>query len=618
MARTPQRRTAPRSNQTQAAPAARVTSEMTQDMRDYRLWKLEQDVPVKTQGDFESEDAYREYLLNTYTTLRQQEYEYTVRNETLKVYNLAMDGYSTLRVKDNRLVWNGYAAYINQPGISADEKARRQQQVDDCAMGRAANMASICMNNGRSIVSPSDNLHCCAITATSVGAQICGEMGYDHEENIFQTVYRGTRGVRSNIASAREYCATDSVARARVEVYSNMTPAQIRQETKISPQKSLNELIASGEIGVGDALALPTGSGATNSTSGAHAMVVAEVIRDGNDNPVAYTLQANNNHCFITIDVNDKRNNWGKKPVINRAETHTIIGKRIEQESADLRDLPIAELEARVVAARSHTEQVVNDLQGTEQYNAEKGYDKGQARQYVQQHAAAMGGQFAADRQEAAQAAQVTQAENASAGAIGAGEGVSQAPRDVRVTESVQTASGGARAMSYTPEERADVYNTFAQCNDLSWQQLVAAYQQVDSQTPLFEFMRDGTFKFAAPSGSFLIDGLTGQSENKVDLGALMYGDKTAADDMFAPLLTALTEKDDKGLNDSMKLALGMFTEFLGGVEKGSDNSVPSLSDFMAYLADNQESAPENEQRRETTRPSNMQPLIMAMLRERA
>ncbi len=508
--------------------APHITPNMTQDMRDYRLWKLEQDVPVKTRKNFESDDAYKEYLLNSYTALRQQEYEYTVRNETLKVYNLAMDGATALDVKDNNLVWDGYASYINQRGISAEEKERRQQQVNDCAIGRTTVLASKCMYDGKRMVSPSSTLHCCAITATSVGAQICGKMGYDGDVNIFQAIYREKKGVRGNSASAREYFRTDSVTNARAKV-------GLETQTSFSGPKTLNQRIASGEIGVGDALSLPTGNSATNTTTGYHAMVVAEVIKDENGKPVAYTLQANNNHCFMTIDVNSK-SGWGVKEVDGSADIHTIIGREIELECDDLQNLPIEELEARVVAQRGKTKEVIGDLQRTEQYNAEKGYDTQQAAWYVRRHRAAM------DNQQFEMARWGQEHDKQTL--------ISTPDSDKEIINAVTPQTPAD--LSFTPEEREDVRQTLLGMNASSWDKAMHS-----------------------------------------DLSAALKEDRAGFEAQFETLLASYCNDNGKRLDKrGMKLACELFASFmatdgdksLDGFHQYVDNSTRSAETFNYAL----------------------------------
>lgn len=356
-----------------AVSAPRVTPEMTEEMQGLRMQELEQNIPVKTKSDFESDEAYKEYLLQTYENLRQAEYGYTVRNETMKVYNLACDGASATGKKDNELVWNGYKSYI-AAAKTPEEKERRIEQVQNSAMSRAAVMGGICMlGSEEKTVMPSAGLHCCALTASAITAQISGKMGYDGADNLVVPEYRGEiPGARNNIVAAAYISKADSIL-----LHQQRIPEMIPEKPKTAKEKTLNERVRSGELGVGDSFAIKVGGVAGNTASGNHAMVIADVIKDEQGNVTSYVLQANNNRCLKSINVNDTYNYYGSKMVTDIVKTHEFVKGKVGQELENLKGLSLEELEARVVEQRGKTEQVIADLAVTEQYNAQRGYNRG-------------------------------------------------------------------------------------------------------------------------------------------------------------------------------------------------------------------------------------------------
>lgn len=353
--------------------APKVTPVMTEEMQGLRLQELEQNIPVKTKKDFESEEAYKDYLLKSYENLRQAEYGYTVRNETMKVYNLACDGSNTTGKKDNQLVWDGYKAYI-AAAKTPEEKKRRTEQVKDCAMSRAPAMGGMCMLGSENrIVMPRADLHCCAITSSAVTAQISGKMGYDGKDNLVVPEYRGKNpGARNNIVAAAFISKADSI-----RTHQQYIPEMIPAKPKTAKEKTLSERVRSGELGIGDSFAIKVSGSAGNTSTGNHAMVIADVIKDDNGKVTSYVLQANNSHCLKTINVNDRSNYYGSKMVTDIVKTHEFVNGKIEKEQENLKNLPLAELEAKVVEQRGKTERVIADLAVTEQYNAKRGYNRG-------------------------------------------------------------------------------------------------------------------------------------------------------------------------------------------------------------------------------------------------
>ena len=86
-----------------------ITAEMTEQMAAYRHDDLATYNRELKAENFNSEEEYRAALLNQYEDLRYQEYNYTVRNETLKAYNLSCDGRKAGINPNN--AWGGYHEY---------------------------------------------------------------------------------------------------------------------------------------------------------------------------------------------------------------------------------------------------------------------------------------------------------------------------------------------------------------------------------------------------------------------------------------------------------------------------------------------------------------------------
>lgn len=394
MAKTPQKRTtAPKRTTTRtvakqpAAPAAKLTVQMVDDVKGYRLAQLEHDVPVKTRADFASDAAYKEYLLDSYVSLRQQEYNYMVQNETMKVYNLACDADTKVRFDDshhdNLLVWDGYQKYIDA-AKTPEERKRREQQVADCAMSRVPQMGGMCISNKLNPVTPNKGLHCCAITASAEVAQISGKMGYDGAENLVIAKYRGDRpGRRNNMAGARYIADQDSV----------QNQIQHNPNIRFQPDNNgrpltLNEAVRTGKLKVGDSFALAPKN--PNSETTGHAMVVADIIRDDKGNITHYTIQGNNPHELLTYGINDLSSRAGRL-VTAGVGTNAFVEGKFVAERQDLSKLSVEELEAKVVEQRGKTEQVIADLGSTEKFNIEHGFytlpsSKGFTDKYVKMH----------------------------------------------------------------------------------------------------------------------------------------------------------------------------------------------------------------------------------------
>ncbi len=317
----------------------RVTQKDTQSMALCRKKELAKKFPELKRGDFADEKAYREALINQYQSLRYQEYEYVVRNESNRAYNDACEGRSQ-GVHENQFIWNS-GADINLSSPSDSTKVAQTIVVDI-----GLNPGGMCRqknkdNKGRV---KSTGAYSCAIEATALQSAISMNMGYDGPDNIIQ-VSRGS-------------------AYAGAKTMAKEVPVKYYQEGK---GRTLNQMVASGDIQVGDAVSIKSGQGKEiNTNSQCHCLTIAAINRDEKGNVVSYTVEAYNNCQFVNIDVKNNAHFFGGHVVLNAVKTHDFIDDKIGEEVQNLQNLSTRDLELRVSDARKRTEQVIDELQVTE------------------------------------------------------------------------------------------------------------------------------------------------------------------------------------------------------------------------------------------------------------
>lgn len=343
-----------------------ITTEMVDEMQNYRSWQVNHECPMRGRSNFQSDEEYKEYLLNTYVKLRENEYKYAVRNETMKVYSLACDAEKNMSLRtshlDNLLVWEGYKRYINA-AKTEEEKERRRQQVADCAIARVPEMGGICINGRPNSVLPSEGLHCCAVTASAVVAQISDEMGYGGDQNLIIPKYRGVSPGRANNFVAAAYISTLDSINDQIRIIPDIAyPPK---------KKTLNDAVKDGDLKIGDSFALAPRD--PNAETTGHAMVLVDVIKDDNGKVTHYTIQGNNPHQLMTIDAN-KKGGRGTSIVTTGVGTNAFMQGKFAMEREDLSNLSIAELERRVGEQRKKTERVIADLGITERYCVENNF----------------------------------------------------------------------------------------------------------------------------------------------------------------------------------------------------------------------------------------------------
>ena len=332
----------------------------------------------RSPSDYESEQAYMDAMLKDYEMLRRKEYEYMVLNECTKVYNLAMDGGNNFHENDN--VWYGYQDYINA-AATAEERTRREQQVADSAISRSHELASLSFSGRKDDRSIQKGWWCCAITSASLVAQFSGKMGYDGEQNLIQGKKRGGGHARDIESSTNNIPYAFGIAKCE------SVPLECRYFPE--PSKTLNQAILDGEIGIGDSVGLHTASSRENwwdAGNDGHAITIA-AIEYGDDGSVkSYTYQCNNSRALVTVDPN-RPTGYGGYYIANALNTGQWMDGKIGAEIEDLRNKSPEELRAFLEAQLGRTQGVITDLQATEIYGNNHGYNRGISARYNERYA---------------------------------------------------------------------------------------------------------------------------------------------------------------------------------------------------------------------------------------
>lgn len=300
--------------------------------------------------NYQSEEEYRNALIQTYNQLRNTEYNNIVLNECTKVYNVASDAKKNGE-HENNLIWRGYKNY----------------EVGDSAVVRTPQLGRTIYGTKQDITNPYAS---CAITAISVCSQCSAKMGYDGEENLIQAKKRNNPSdpfvnvhiangtfscCANNSASARDFCATESIA---------------QYCTRHDEKNTLQELMLSGEIKPGDMVSIKTQRGATNTTTGYHAITIADITYDTNGNITHYTVHENNPRGLKTYDINDT-NFYANYKINTVSHVNNMINDRIANET---NGKSIEELEQMVASTRENTASTINSLYQAETEMYDKNY----------------------------------------------------------------------------------------------------------------------------------------------------------------------------------------------------------------------------------------------------
>ena len=312
-------------------------------------------ISTPSREDYQSDEEYRNALIETYNTLRNTQYNYIVLDEATKVYNIAQVGKSHGQ-NENSLIWNDGYMKFNSDALP----------VDTFAVSRAPEIARTVYGTKRNI---SGEYASCAITAVSLASQCSGEMGYDGNENIIQVSQRpaDVNSIRVEVAngslfccptnsvSAKDFCATQSI-KDHCYKYGNSV--------------TLQELMSSGEIKVGDMVSIKTKSDATNTTSGYHAITIADIAYDTNGNVTHYTVHENNPRGLKTYPINSQ-NGYANYKVNTVSHMNDIMNEKISEET---NGKSIEELEQMISSTKEATIARIESLHESETLTYNEGY----------------------------------------------------------------------------------------------------------------------------------------------------------------------------------------------------------------------------------------------------
>lgn len=288
--------------------------------------------PKLKREDFTSDDAYREALVAQYQAIRAQEYSYVVQNESMKAFNVAYGNNQRKKSRcENQQSWNGY------PQTSVDSCFNRTKEIAKTSDGYV----------------PGEN--CCAISATSLTAQISGKMGYDGQNNLIKPKSRiigGSVGPRNNPGAAKYLNQLDSI------------PPECRISYKDEAKApTLNEAVKKGIIKVGDEFSIRTGEARGNITTGCHAMVLADIqyAADGKT-VISYTLQGNNPPTLKQVDV-QKPDYYGSRKLVCVTKTNDWIRT---QDAKKINGMSAEQLQEEIAATRQRLSATIDEIQATE------------------------------------------------------------------------------------------------------------------------------------------------------------------------------------------------------------------------------------------------------------
>lgn len=302
----------------------------------------------------ELEEQNRETLIAEYTRLRHEEYEMTVLNEAMKMYNVCNDA----GVKNiNSDLWYGL---------------KKTKGAENTAAGLVPQITSYRGPNAT-----------CAISASALTLQINRKINEGCPQGVETSELIANDG-KVNIKTASTFAKNPA---AQGYVYTG--------------DKTLNELMLDKNcpLNVGDAISLRMKKAYVSrktgqQRSGCHAMLLTDVTRDDDGNVTSYTLQGNNPTYLATYQrkgntfVCNNKEGYGNKKVESAILTHKWMENQILAENKYLESLSVAELQAQVLGVQNRVYGEVNpetlkreggllgNLAETEKYNLLRGYNK--------------------------------------------------------------------------------------------------------------------------------------------------------------------------------------------------------------------------------------------------
>lgn len=318
------------------------------EMKNARISAL----PQFPERNGQDDKAYRQQLIEYYNQLRKLQFQYTVKNEGMKLYN----GIGISRRNSNDILW---LKPEKQPQCIADTAANRSYELMD-----RANQTHLSSGNPT-----------CAIAANSLSDQICHKMGFDplisgrgtqvtagsclasseNTKNIIQEMCNSADPSTNSRGQYIKKLNATSGTRAWVKKGKEWVPGN-------SPavRKSISDLIEQGILQPGDAFGHES-----KTNSGSHAVTLVDVVKDDNGKIVGYTLQACNQTKYKYYDIKAGRS----LKVTNIAPLSYYAQSQIDNEAARLKDVNIDELEHICQNTQQNTMKLIQDLYETEEDN---------------------------------------------------------------------------------------------------------------------------------------------------------------------------------------------------------------------------------------------------------
>jgi len=339
-------------------------------MKTTRQTDLEFSFPTLKETDFPSHEAYEKALREQYLALREKEYNLVVQREAVAAFNVSYG--ANKAAEDRKENWNAWDGYSANPA-----EAYTKRPTDSC-FDQTYRIATECDGH----VSPA---WCCAISATSMTAQISDCMGYTGKDNLIQPKSRCLKDKNGKyildkdgnklVTPRNNPNAADSLNK-----FDSIPPEYRINYDNVATAPTLNDAVKNGIIQVGDEFSIKTGEG-NGITTGCHAMVLADVQYAADGKTVtSYTLQGNNPPTLQVINPNDPNEigpnakSYAKRKVVCVTKTNQWIK---DKDAAAIKGKSAEDLQQMIAQERDKTAQTIDRLHQAETtYVTNKNYQK--------------------------------------------------------------------------------------------------------------------------------------------------------------------------------------------------------------------------------------------------
>lgn len=255
-----------------------------------------------------SPEEQKEALIQQYADLRKEHYEALCYNSGLDMYTSSAaicQKYGSKKAM-NRHIWCG-CKDISTDIVPADSTARKSPQL-------------ITMENERNSLNAIE-ASSCAITGATIINDICEKMEFENGATFTPPSSEGSQ-YRS---AAGHFSAMD------------------RQTLGYTGSGTMKSLLSSGKIGPGDRISTDS----PDTQSGYHLRTIIAVNRNEQGEVTGYVIQGNNNLELSYHDINDKNDPFNQRKV-KYSSTSQWTQDQIDQECANMKDLSIEEIQAKI------------------------------------------------------------------------------------------------------------------------------------------------------------------------------------------------------------------------------------------------------------------------------